>query len=142
MTVLGPPAVSNDSLWWLNASGHQERRPVHSVEAQNVLAHKVHIGGPETGKGVRVVGEASSSDVVGESVEPHVNHMVIVVGHWNAPCCSLLRAADREIVEPTAYLSNDFTAAILGLNAVWIALQPLQQWLCGVKHVRKKSTEV
>ena len=104
------PAVRHDRLGQRQARSHQERRPVHAVEADNLLADHVHIGRP-------VFLEASCAsacdepypmrgDVVGQRIQPDVDHMLGIVGHRNAP--GERAAADGKIAQPAR--TNEITS--------------------------------
>ena len=55
-----PPAVRDDLFGQRLAGSHQERRPIHGVEADDVLADHVNVGGPEFAK--RFVAAAAARD--------------------------------------------------------------------------------
>ncbi len=95
-----------------NAGGHQERGPVDAVEAADLLADEVHVGGPEFCE-ARLVGGivgavAERGDVVGQRVEPDVDDVLFVARHGNAP--GEAGAADGEILEAAADEGDDLAA--------------------------------
>ncbi len=84
--VLHPPAVAEDVLGQGQARAHEEGRPVDGVEAQDVLADEVHLGGPEGLVLHRLVrAEPQGRDVVGEGVEPDVEDVLLVAREGDAP---------------------------------------------------------
>src|SRR5207253_2158980 len=87
-----------DPLWQGQSGGHQERRPIDAVEAHNLFADHVH-SGPEffvfTGVGLTV---SQCSNVIGERIEPDINHMLGIVRDRDAPRKGA--AADRKIAQP------------------------------------------
>ena len=66
--------LGDDALRQGQPGGHQESRPVDAVEAGDLLADEVHVGGPELIKARLVSGiiraVAEGGDVVGQRVEP------------------------------------------------------------------------
>ena len=50
--IAQPEAVADDALRQLDAGGHQERRPVDGVEADDVLADQVDVRRPVAGRTV------------------------------------------------------------------------------------------
>ncbi len=112
-----------------NARSHQKRRPVDAMEAADLLADEVHIGGPELrepGLVRRIIRPVSKrGHVVGQRVEPDVNHMLLVAGNRNAP--RKTGAADGQILQPAAHKRNHLAARRLRLNKPRIRLVKLQQ---------------
>ena len=64
-----PVGVADDPPRWLHPHGHEEGRPVDSVEAKNVLADHMSRGRPEVGR----AGIAGHRQVVSESIQPDVH---------------------------------------------------------------------
>ena len=80
------PAVAVHLLGQGQAQGHEDGGPDDGVEAHDLLAHKVHVGGPELLKVVvAVVAVAQGVDVVGQGVDPHIHHVAGVEVHRHAP---------------------------------------------------------
>ena len=77
--------VGIDPPWQLNSGRHQERRPVHRVETDDVLADDVHVGRPVAPVRVALVGKADAGDVVGQGIDPDIHHVLGVIGHLDAP---------------------------------------------------------
>jgi len=55
------------------------------MKAQNIFANQVAIGGPVFGKQGIVVQVAGAGNVVAECVNPHVNALILIFWHGNAP---------------------------------------------------------
>ncbi|MDI2020517.1 hypothetical protein PJL18_01026 [Paenarthrobacter nicotinovorans] len=101
-TVVGEEAVDHDALGQFQSGAHQERRPVDSVEARNVLADHVYIGRPELPEGLGLhVGVTHAGQVVGQGVDPHVHDVLFVTRDRNAPVKGC--AADGQVLEATLY---------------------------------------
>ena len=82
------PRMAEHLLGQRLAQRHQEDRPVDGVEADDVLADQVHVRRPEllvmlVVVAVRVV--AAEGDIVGQRVQPDVDHMARVKVHRHAP---------------------------------------------------------
>src|SRR5579872_6130266 len=87
---------------------HQERGPVHRMEANDVLADDVDVGGPVfPARGV-FVGEAAGGDVVVQRVEPDVHDVVGRTGYRNAPAERC--AADRQVAQAASHETHDLVA--------------------------------
>ena len=123
------PAVGPYGARHSNAGGHEKGGPVDAMEAADFFADEVHVGGPEFGES-RLVGGiigsvAEGGDVVGQSVEPDVDHLLFVAWHGDAP--GEAGAADGEIFESAANEGDDFAARGLGLHEAGIGLVKLEQ---------------
>ncbi len=86
---------------------HQERRPVDRVEARDVLADHMRVGGPEF-RPRAVVGKAGRGDVIGQRVDPDVHDVLGIAGNRHAPVEG--RAADRDVGEPAPDEGDDLVA--------------------------------
>ena len=65
---------------------HEHGGPDDRVEAHDLLADEMHVGGPELFKLViLVVAVAERGDVVGQRVDPHVDDVAGVEGDGDAP---------------------------------------------------------
>ena len=70
---------------WL-AQAHEHGRPDDGVEADDLLAHDVHAGPPALFViAVAVVAVAQCGNIVGEGVDPDIDHMTGVEVHGHAP---------------------------------------------------------
>ena len=82
------PRVAEYLLRQRLAERHQEDRPVDGMEADDILADQVHVRGPETlvmlvMVAVRIV--AAEGDIVGQRVQPDVDHVARIKVHRDAP---------------------------------------------------------
>ena len=68
-----------------NAQAHQHNRPNDGVETNDFLSYQMYIGRPEFFEFFRIIHNASSGEVVHQSIEPYVHHMLRVKWHLNAP---------------------------------------------------------
>jgi hypothetical protein len=74
LAIDGQEAVRKDALLHFDAGAHQEGRPIDRVEADDVLADHVQVGRPVFLELLALsVGITDASDVVGESVNPHIH---------------------------------------------------------------------
>ena len=55
------------------------------MEAEDILADKMQGGGPEVSLGAILEGVADGGDVVGKGIEPHVDDVLVVARHGDAP---------------------------------------------------------
>ena len=79
------------------------------MEANNLLADHLHIGGPVFLVLCRVVrAVAERRDVVGQRIEPDVDHVLGIVRNRNAPGEGA--AADGKIAQAGAHERNHFIA--------------------------------
>mmetsp|Transcript_24212 Transcript_24212/g.76168 ORF Transcript_24212/g.76168 Transcript_24212/m.76168 type:complete len:457 (-) Transcript_24212:168-1538(-) len=125
--VLGEEAVPVDSPGEGQAGGHEHPRPVHCVEAEDVLADHVHRGGPPARGGVLQGGLLALGDERGEvpeeSVEPHVDGLRGVGGHRNPPLHR--RARDAEVPHAVLHPPQHLVAAVARAHKVGIVLEEL-----------------
>ena len=122
--------MREDPARQLDSGRHQERRPVHGVEPDDVLADHVQIGGPEPPEQLRVgVGEADAGQVVGQRVDPHVHHVVGMVGHRHAPVER--GARDRQVAQSAGDEADHLVAPHVGPDELRVRLVVGQQ-LVGV----------
>ena len=84
---------------------HEDGGPDNGVEADDLLAHKVDVGGPVLLKVmVSAVLITQGVDIVGEGVDPHIDHVARVEVHGHAPSkagpgdAQILQAGLDEIV--------------------------------------------
>ena len=107
--------MRHDALGQRDARGHQERGPVHAVEAHNFLPNHLQIGWPVSfelaGIARRV---AESRDVVGQRIQPDIDHVFGIVRHRNAP--GKRAAADGKVLQSTFDERNDFVATRFRAN--------------------------
>ncbi|VWM24417.1 Uncharacterised protein [Collinsella intestinalis] len=102
------------------AQRHEHGGPDHAVETNDVLTHDVSLSGPavgEVGSGLVVLGAiAHGGHVVGERVEPHVGHVLVVEGDLNAPVEG--RAGDGQVVQTALDKGANLVHAEIGLDEI------------------------
>ena len=113
-------AVGVNALLHGDARRHQERWPVHRVEANDVLADDVQIGRPETPIPVGLIGEADARDVIGERIDPDVHHVIGGVRYLHAPVES--GARDREVLQAAFDEAHHLIAACVRADEIGLAL--------------------
>ena len=114
-------AVHEDPARQLDSRRHQERGPVHGVEPDDVLADHVQIGRPESLEQLRGrVGKADAGQVVGQRVDPHVHHVIGMVGHRHAPVER--RAGDRQVAQPAGDEADHLVAPDVGPDELGMGL--------------------
>ena len=118
--------VNEDVRRWLDAGAHQHRRPIHTVEAEDVLADDVG-GGPHVCESGRIIGEPCGREVVGQRVEPHIGHMVFVPRKRNPPVDRC--ATDREITQPLPDETESLIASNLRQDEIVMGFVPIEQRL-------------
>ena len=86
LSLVGPPAMGEHAPGRRQAGGEQKGRPVDRMKAQDVFADDVHVGRPERAvvRGVGV-GVAERGHVVGQRIQPDVDHVLRVVRHRDSP---------------------------------------------------------
>ena len=72
-------------FWEIQASSHEERRPVDGVETDDFFSDQMHVSRPVTSEFVFFDGVANGGDVVGERVGPDVENVLFVTLPRNAP---------------------------------------------------------
>ena len=77
------------------------------MEARDVLADDMNVGGPEFGARA-VVRETGGGDVVGQRVDPDIHHMLRIARNWYAP--AEIGAADRKIGQAALDEGDDLVA--------------------------------
>ncbi len=111
-----------------NAGRVEDRRPVETVEADDVLADDVQplVGACPVVAVLRgVVREAEGGEVVRERVHPYIEDVVGLLGNRDPPLHA--RAADAEVLEPLLDDAEHLVPARLGANLELVALDPLAQ---------------
>ena len=92
------PAVAVDVLGQRHAHAHEHRGPDDGVEADDLLADKVDVGGPELIVIVVLfVHEAESGAVVEQRIDPDIDDVAGVEVHRNAP--GEARAGNAQILK-------------------------------------------
>ncbi len=106
---------------------HQEGRPVNRVEADNILADNVDIGGPEAREIAAFVWIANAGHIGGERIDPDIHHVAGRVGHGHTPIKA--GARNTQILEAAFHKAQHFVAAAFGANEVGIVPVKRQQRL-------------
>lgn len=100
-----PVGVAEHAARQRQVQRHQQRRPVHAVEAHDVLADDVDVGGPAAPRALRAgdrgvpVGVPRLGDVVDQRVDPHVDGLARVAGHGDAPVEAAHGPRHRQVLE-------------------------------------------
>ena len=110
-----------------DAGRQQHRRPVHAVEAQDVLADEVVCRGHHVREALLVGAVADGGDVVDERVEPDVEDVALVPRARDAPVDR--RAGDRDVLQALADDAERLVALALGPHDVGVLLVPVEQRL-------------
>ena len=79
------------------------------METQDLLANEVNIRRPELLEGMRINPIANGSEVVGESIDPDVDHLTRIERHRDPPGESA--AADAEVAQTAAHKTQHFISA-------------------------------
>lgn len=110
----------------LLAGRPEHRRPQRRVEAGDVLADEVDVGGPVLVERRPVVAVADAGDVGQQGVEPDVDGEPLVERHADAPV--LAGAGDVDVAQPVVLdQADDLVAARLRLNEVGMLREVLQE---------------
>ena len=125
LPFVGPPAVGEHALRRREAGRHQEGRPEHAMEADDVLADHVQVGRPVLPQRVAGVGIAALGDVVGERVEPDVHDVLGIAGHRHAP--GEAGARHREVLQPALDEAQDLVAPAVRPDEARVLLVERQQ---------------
>ena len=67
---------------------HQHDRPVNGMETQNILAYQMQICRPVFFKhrvGFFIQSESQTGDIVGQCIDPYINHMFRIKVYGNTP---------------------------------------------------------
>ena len=66
-------------------SRQQHRGPVETVKARNIFADNMGIGGPVMRKFFRVIGKTDGGQVIGQSVEPDIDDLLLIARYRHSP---------------------------------------------------------
>ena len=105
--------------------GHQERRPIDRVEANDVLADQMDVGGPVFGIVAGRVGIADRGHVGGQRVDPDVHHMIGRAGNLDPPVEA--GARDAEVAQAALDEADNLVAATVGADEVGIVAVQREQ---------------
>ena len=100
------PAVAVDLLGEGQPQRHEHYGPNNGVEPYYLLAHDMHVRGPEFAVKLIVFGTvAYRGKVIDERIDPDVDHVALIKGHGHAPLegapcdAEILAAGEQEVVE-------------------------------------------
>ena len=138
---LQKPRMTEDLLRQRLAESHQEDRPVDGMEADDVLSDEVQVRGPVllievAVVSVRVVAQAGG--VVAQSIQPHIDHVLRVEVHRDAPLeagaghAEILQPRQQEVVHHLV-LSGD------GLDELRMTVDVLDQTVRILTHTEEVS---
>ena len=119
--------MCEDLLWQRQPGAQQQRRPVQAVKPNDLLADQVELRRPEALERLVVVGVANTRQIIGQCVDPHVDHFVRRAWHRDAPAHQA--AARRKISQPLPDYPQDFVTTRRWLDEIGLAHQPLQRIL-------------
>ena len=127
LAVQHQPAMAEHLLGQGQSQRVQDDGPDDGMEADDLLAHQMQVGGPELPiQLVMIGGVAQRGDVVGQRVQPHIHSVLGVEVHRNAPLdggtadAQILQAGLKEIVD-------HFIFAGRGLDEIGVLLDILDQ---------------
>ncbi len=121
------PSVRQHGLRHGQARGHQHGRPDHRVEPEDVLAHHVRVGRPRSFEPGLVDAEPRRGDVVLQRVDPHVDDVLGVPRHRDAPFEAHPR--QREILQTSPDERHHLVAALLGQHELLVLLVEIQEFV-------------
>ena len=121
-------AVSIDALRQFDTGGHEHGGPDDRVEADDVLADDMGVGGPEFLEELAVgVGIADAGDVVRQRVEPDIHDVLGVAWHFDAPVELFARTRNGEVRQAAFDEGHDFIAPMRRLNEVRVLFIVFEQ---------------
>ena len=136
--------MSKDLLGQRKIERHKEDRPVYRVESEDILTDNVNIAGPVFLEMLRLlliglVGIVTESrDIVGKSVKPNVNYVLIVKSNGYSPLergsgnAKILKSCLEEVVDHLLF-------AGFGLNELGVVLDMLHQSVNVLCHLEEIS---
>ena len=141
LAALQQPGMAEHLLGQGLAERHQENRPIDRMETDDVLADQVQVGRPIllvkiTVFAVGVI--AYAGDIVAQRVKPHVNHVLVVKVHGNAPLergsghAKILQTGQQEVVHHLVLSGH-------GLNEFGMRVDMLDQAVRILLHLEKVS---
>ena len=132
------PAVAEHFLGQRQVQRHQHGGPDDGMEAQNLLAHHVQVGGPELViVVVGVVAVTQRRDIVGKRVDPHIDRVLGVERHRDAPAHA--GAGHTGVLQALLDESDHLVLAGGGLDEIGVVLVVLQQAVgifAGLEEIR------
>lgn len=116
----------------------EDRRPVDRVEPDDPLADHVQplvALAPPVAVVLAAGVTPERGDVVGERIEPDVDHLLGIVRHRDAPApCPLARAGDAEVAEAVPDEHEHLVAPVLGLDPKAPVLDQIEQHVLVVRQ--------
>ena len=121
------PGVAEHLAGQGQVQGHEEDGPVDGVEADDVLADQMQVRGPQLFKlllALPAAVVADAGDVVGQGVQPHVDHMLGVKLHRDAPLkagaghAQVLQAGQQEVVHHLVFPGHRLDELRMGVDVV------------------------
>ena len=109
------------------AQAQEQGGPIHGMKPEDFLANEMDIGRPVTPvpAGGTVI---NGRDIVAQSVDPDINHMLGIRWKWNPP--AQRGAADGKVFQAILQLAKDIALAFGRLNERRICLEELWQRIC------------
>src|SRR5690606_40132964 len=104
---------------------HEQGRPDDSVEAEDVLPHQVEIRRPEALEPVGIVQVPGRADVVGQGVDPDVDHVARMARNRDPPLKG--GPADGEVLHPALDELDHLVPPALGLDELRMPLDVLEE---------------
>ena len=139
--ALQQPRMSEYLLGQRQIQCHEENRPVDRMETDDVLADQVQICGPVLLKLLRVVAVtviADTGDIVGQSIQPYIHHVLRIEVHRNAPgkgrsgYAQILQARQKEVVHHLIFAGHR-------LNKLRMGVDVLDEAVCVFAHTEEIS---
>ena len=113
--------MRDDRPGLFDSGGHQKRRPVNRMKAENVFANQVQRR-PELFKAHRVllllIAKTNRRYVIRQRVEPDIHCVLRIVGHGHAPTHRTFQTANRKILQAATNETSDFIASRLGPHKI------------------------
>ena len=125
LAFVGPPAMREHALRRREAGRHQEGRPEHAVEADDVLADHVQVGRPVLPQRIAGVGIAARGDVVGERVQPDIHDVLGIARHRHAP--REAGARHREVLQAALHEADDLVAPAVRRDEARVLVVEVEQ---------------
>ena len=131
------PAVAKHALGQRQIQSHQHGGPQDGVEAQDLLAHHVQVGGPELVViVVGLVAVAQRGDIVAQRIDPDIHGVLGVKGNGDAPLDR--GAGNTGVLQALLDKGDHLVLPALGLDELGVLLVELEQTvgvLAGLEEV-------
>ena len=116
VAVHNQPAMAVNLFRQRQVEGHEDAGPYDGMETHDFLAHEVQISRPVLVEFFLVIKEANRRQVVGQRIEPHIDNVLFVDGHRNAPVKG--RTGNAQIFQSLLDKVNHLIAAGHRLNEI------------------------